>query len=377
MTLHPTIEELNRWRRGQAGDEQVLEIGRHLAGCSECVTRAAQQPDVNDEALALCDEIDGGNRHPDVERDLFALADGTASREQQARIEWHLATCRPCAETVADLRVLAGQPAARAASRRPLLVAASIAIAILSALLWPRQVAPPMAAVTPVIEHRPVVNAAPPPQPARPAPVAARYARAEWAALVDSVRKGSPIGRKSALRSRDADVLRGDVLRGDVLRGEAAIGAFAPSGVVVKSARPELRWPNEDQSPSMVQIFRGEEEVMRSGALTAARWRPELPLPRGVTYSWQVRVTRGGETQILPAAPTPIAQFHVVDTKTFAELEAAEREHPADALLLGVLHARAGLDAEARTHLERVRDSGDADVARRLLRQLDSTRISQ
>lgn len=174
------------------------------------------------------------------------------------------------------------------------------------------------------------------------------------------------------------DVLRSIQPDVDVLRGSTeASEVFRPAGAIVKSTRPELSWPAANDAQSVVQIFRGEEEVARSSILTTSRWRPEHSLRRGVTYTWQVRVTRNGETQILPAAPAPVAQFHVLDAAALAELEAAERDRAGDHLLLGILHARAGLPDGARQHLGRVTDPRDAEVARRVARELDSWRIAK
>ena len=173
-------------------------------------------------------------------------------------------------------------------------------------------------------------------------------------------------------------VLRPMQSEADVLRGDAeSSGTFSPAGIVVTAARPELSWPAGEGAQSIVQIFQDDDEVARSGVLTASHWTPERPLTRGRTYTWQVRVTQSGNTQILPASPTPVARFNVIDAKTAAELESAGRAHPDDHLLLGILHARAGLDAEARAHLRRVTDPRDADVARRVLREIDSWRIAK
>jgi hypothetical protein len=123
-----------------------------------------------------------------------------------------------------------------------------------------------------------------------------------------------------------------------------------------------------------VQIFNGEEEVVRSAELDGSQWRPERALRRGMTYTWQVRVKRDGDTVILPAAPAPVAQFHILEAASLSVVESAEREHPDNHLLLALLCARAGLEADARAYLARVSDPRDKDVAERLRAQLDSWR---
>jgi hypothetical protein len=373
---HPTLEELSRWRRGEAAGDEVLTIGSHLASCDYCVSMATQRLGLDETGRAFSDDIAGEEAHPDVEEDLFAFVDGTAGREARIEIERHLAACASCRDTVNDLRTIA-VPASEAAIRElrpavrelrqgvrswPLAIAASIAVIVMSVALWPRGTATPQ-----VFDRTIAVRPAP---PARTTTMPAGDSNPAWTLLVDGVRKGARIEMPDVLRSirPDADVLRGSTEAGEV---------FKPTGTIVKSTRPELSWPAANDAQSVVQIFRGEEEVARSGVLTTSRWRPEHNLRRGITYTWQVRVTRNGETRILPGAPSPVAQFHVLDAATLAELGAAERDRAGDHLLLGILHARAGLPDEARRHLGRVSDPRDAEVARRVVRELDSWGVAE
>jgi hypothetical protein len=95
---------------------------------------------------------------------------------------------------------------------------------------------------------------------------------------------------------------------------------LAPAGVVVTSARPLFTWPAPPGARSVVEIFAGETEVMRSAELGTDRWRTTRDLPRGVTYTWTVRVEHDGSAQVLPAAPSPVARFHVLDGRTLDAL---------------------------------------------------------
>ena len=360
ISAHPTIDELTRWRLGEVDGEEVLAIGTHLASCRHCVSQAAERLQLDRAAATLCDDLEADDVHPDVERDLFAFVGGTAG-DRSADIERHLADCSSCSETVADLRSVAVREP-RPADRRLVAIAASIGVAIVvSAALWPRR------DPAPVAPRSAPVRAIP-----RSAAVAtpSGYARTDWNVLTERVRNGSPVEMPAVLRAIRTE---NDVLRGDV----QASAAFVPSGVVVRSTRPYFSWPAPDKAQSVVQIFRDEEEVARSRVLTTSRWRPERNLQRGVTYMWQVRVTRDGNTQILPTAPTPVARFHVLDAATLSDLEAAERAHGGDHLLLGLLHARAGLGEVALSHLRRVTVAGDIDAARRVAREIESWRIAQ
>jgi hypothetical protein len=292
---HPTLDQLIRWRRGEVSEEEVLAIGQHLAACSECTMQSAERLALDDPANVMIDEIE----------------------QSEPRRIW------------------------------PLLVAASVAIAVLSPLVWRRgsHVVPP----APAPRVMPIIIAT----------------DDEWTLLADGVRRGATIGEPDALRSirTDADVLRGTA---------GSTQTFDPSGVVVKTSRPSFAWPASKGATSQVQVFRDDTEVARSGVLTTAQWRPERDLARGVAYSWTVRVEHDGTTEILPASPSPVARFRIVDAATLADLESAERRHPGDHLLLGILDARAGLIADAKEQLRQVKDPRDAEVARRVMRDIDS-----
>jgi hypothetical protein len=293
---HPTLDQLIRWRRGEVAEEEVLAIGRHLAACSECTMRSAERLALDEPANVMIDEIE---------------------KESEPRRVW------------------------------PWLVAASVAIALLSPIVWRTQ------------SH--VVPPAPAP---RATPIAIATGDA-WTSLVDGVRRGATIGEPDALRSIRVEA--------DVLRGTAASKlTFDPSGVVVKSSRPSFAWPAPNGATSQVQVFRDDTEVARSGVLTGSRWRAERNLERGVAYSWTVRVEHDGASEILPASPSPVARFRIVDAATLADLESAERHHPNDHLLLGILDARAGLVADAMEQLRLVTDPRDAEVARRVMRDVES-----
>lgn len=351
MKNHPAVDDLRRWRGGRVDEKEMLAIADHLSTCRECVADGARHLGPDRAAIELCDEIEGVEEHPDVERDLFAFVDGTATPDQRREIDKHLAVCTFCHDSVADLRLLAAER--QGPSVRPwlLALAASVVIAVAS-VVWLRMMPAPRVEMTPQISR-----AIPTPQPVDEAEAFAR-----------TIRNGAPMAMPERLRSilGEADVLRGT---------SAATATFTPAGVVVTSARPQFTWPAPPGSRSVVEIFSGETEVMRSPPLETARWLPTRELPRGVTYAWTVRVERDGTTQILPSAPSPIARFHVLDGTTREALETAERRHGEDHFLLGVVYARAGVEDAARAHLELVTDPADTAVARRVLRELDSWRF--
>lgn len=289
---HPSIEQLNRWRRGEVGEEEVVLIARHLATCTHCTSGSASRLGLDRPANAMLDDL---------------------ANERTPRSVW------------------------------PLLIAASIAVVI----------------AVPLVVRKPA------PPPVRPPIVRTAGSSDEWTELAKRVRNGESLAEPEALRGirPSSDVLRGTA---------AATQTFDPSGVIVKSSRPPFRWPAPRGARSVVQIFRDDREVARSGTLALAEWRPDRDLARGVTYTWTVRVEHDGTTEILPAAPSPVARFLVVDAASLAAIEAAEARHPNDHLLAGIVHARAGLTAEAKEQLRLVTDPRDTVVARRLMHDIDT-----
>lgn len=303
------------------------------------------------------------NDHPATD-DLRRWRRGDVDEHEMLAIADHLSTCDECTAGAAqrlDLDraaiglcdELADGTAAterRRIAGRPWLfaLAASVVIATASGV-WLRMIPPPR------IENPPRISRATP----APSPID------ESEAFARAIRNGASIPMPERLRSvlGEADVLRGT---------SAATDAVEPAGVVVTTARPEFTWPAPSGSRSVVEIFSGETEVMRSRALTTDRWQPTRDLPRGVTYTWTVRVEHDGNTQILPAAPSPVARFHVLDRATLETLDTAERRHAGDHFLLGLLYARAGVVDAARAHLVLVTDPADAAIARRVLHDLDS-----
>lgn len=330
MKPHVTPDELELLERGGLPPDRILGLTRHLAACAACSTLARASVE--------------GAVHPDLERELFAFADGTLPAEARAEVERHLANCATCREDVDDaLRTRRAVTRHRWSYRVPASIAASLALLLGAyALLRP---------TTPNVPPRPYTVAI------APAPVG--YGRADWTVLVATARASGTIVVPAML-----EPLRGTV---DALRGRStsAHAELQPVGVVVESTRPTFTWPRAKRASYVVTVADGDEVVARSPVLHVAQWTPADPLRRGRTYVWQVEL-RESQTR-LPSPEAPPAIFRVLDETLVRELDEAHRRFPDDRLLLGLLYARAGVVDRAREELAKFAAAHPEDASAREL----------
>lgn len=334
---HVTAHTLQRLQRQELAPAELLDVVRHLGGCSACARTAdAWVPS----RLALDEEPGSEAEHLDPETQLFPWVDGTLDAAGREIVETHLEDCASCRAEGEDLRRL------RRSAPRPRFVQrwGSVAAALVV-----------VAAGAVLMSRRPPAPEAPP--PTRTVPRAAAtpaYANPEWSALVaDAVRtrRLPTAGGLEALRPA-ADPLRGG--------GSGDVGSLSPAGVVVGTARPRFRWVAPDgKATYVVSVYDGSAEVATSGALTATEWTPPSDLPAERTLAWQVEVTGVAQPFVMPAPPAPPALFRVAPAADRAQIEAALARFPNDHLLHAVLYARAGLVAEAEAALQRAVAAGD------------------
>lgn len=350
MRLHLSQTELDLLRRGAMAPADLLAAVRHLAICSDCAALAGSRVDTAAAAVReLLDE--DAIEHPDVESELFAFVDRTLPAGDRRRIEEHLNDCGRCREDVADLAALRPQ-VRRVPSRVVFASLAAAALIVVIGVSTLRQRPGSRAPEPPGTASRTAGSEAPgriERHPAQPPQQPARYVDDDWAELVESALR-SGIAMPATLRSLrpSADELRS-------AGSEAAPVSIWPAGVVVLDGAPAFRWPAVDGKAItyVVSVYAEDALEAESQPLSTNRWTPPSPLRRGVTYAWQVEVRGAQEPQVLPAPPQPQALFRVADAAVVAELEKARAHHPNDHLLLGVLYARAGLQAEAEAELRK------------------------
>jgi len=282
---------------------------------------------------ALAGELD---EHPSYEV-LEQFVDGTIDDVTREIVASHREVCATCDAEVRDLMAFAGRSSST--SLRWLSVAAAVIVLSLASAYLMRS--PPLQR-TQQPTQKPVARKS----ATQPVP-AIGYGRDDWnAAVRDALAHGTiaPPAILASLRPTP------DVLR--TLSSRSAAAVMNPAGVVIDTPTPLLTWRAES-GPFVVSVYDGFERVARSGVLQTRGWRVEPALPRGRTYTWQVAIRRGDSIELLPSPPAPVSLFHVLDQDSSAALADARRRFPDDPLLLGVLHARFGMQQTAIEELRK------------------------
>ncbi len=167
------------------------------------------------------------------------------------------------------------------------------------------------------------------------------------------------------LRSGPSGTLMGD--------GRTGFKLLTPIGVVIESARPNLRWSAlEGATNYTVTIYDSNlNEVAASAPLTTTQWAVPSALGRGRTYVWQVRALKDGREVVAPPPAGSKVRFRVLEQAKVDEVERAKRSHAKSHLVMGLVYAEAGLiDEAAREFDALVKDNPKSTIARKLRQSL-------
>lgn len=336
---HPTEDQFVRYHARALAPAELLEVADHVAQCDACRDRLYIQEQAAVQLRALRADV---SRHLEYE-EIVAAAEGAAP----ASLERHLADCGLCRAEVDDLRNFRTGLKREAQAPIPMPVspakpsrwrmAMAAALVLLAAGLSIRFPSPGHRSPQPA----PVAASQQPPRPSE-APLTATESAAVETALAGHRLERSPV--------LDRVITRRGVLLG-AAPAAASFDLIGPMGTAVISDRPLFRWSAAPGATGYVVAIFDENfaKVTASPALTGSEWQPDQPLRRGRVYNWQVTATIGGKSVNAPVPPAPEARFQVVTTEAAAEIEAAQREHPANHVLLAALYAKAGdLDDAAR-----------------------------
>lgn len=423
MTDHLSETEVSLFRERTIGPTERERIDSHVAECESCLRRILPS---EDRALIYSELTEA--LLPDSADESFHLSNaeirayGNGSIDQADRVifESHLELCDQCSkameslaasspvESVSSLARQAEIPARSPAFRfTPARVAAAVAVAaclVLAFVVWLRwhsravdQTAQEASSQTP--SNTPG-SGSPTPAPTESTKDSNTDQFAVAASLEDNGRKiqldntGKLIGLEElpeASRSLVRSVLANKTLSKpevldkltapsitlmDPTSRENTFGLLGPSGTVIETDRPNLRWQALAGATSYtVSVFDADfNRVTRSAPQTATQWTSPA-LRRGMIYSWEVVAVRDEQEVRSPVAPAPRAQFKILEADKRLELTNLKKHSPISHLTLGLTFARFGLLVEAEGQLQILaRENPNSPVATRLLRTVQEWR---
>jgi hypothetical protein len=429
MTDHLTETEVNLFRERAIRPTERERIDAHVAECESCLRRILPSEDSAlvyselTEAL-LTDRADEAFHLSNADVRLYA--NGSVDQADRVIFESHFEICDQCSQEVQSLiasplvesvsassrqNEIAAQPFAPAWSEAfqftPARAVAGVLVAaclVLAFVVWQRWHAHDVDQTTQKTSSQPSSNT---PGNGSPTPTQTEATKgpttdqlAVAASLEDNGRKiqldssGKLIGLEElpeASRSLVRSVLATKTLsKPEVLEkltspsitlmdptaGKNSFGLLAPSGTVIATDHPNLRWQAlEGPTSYTVSVFDADfNRVARSAPQTATQWT-STKLRRGMIYSWEVVAVRNGQEVRSPVAPAPRAQFKILETEKLLELTKLKQHSPISHLTLGLTYARFGLLAEAEGQLQILaRENPNSPVATRLLRTVQEWR---
>ena len=429
MTDHLTETEVSLFRERTIRPTERERIDAHVAECESCLRRILPS---EDSALVYSELTEA--LLPDSAEEAFHLsnadvrryANGSVDQADRVIFESHFDICDQCSEAVQSLAAsplvesvpaptrdaeIAAQPFSPAWSAAfqftparavaGVLVAACLVLAFVVWLRWHARVVDQTTQET--------TSQTPSNTPGRgsPTPTETQATKtpttdqfAVAASLEDNGRKiqldnrGKLVGLEElpeASRSLVRSVLTTKTLSKpevldkltapsitlmDPTARENSFGLLGPSGTVIATDHPNLRWQALAGATSYtVSVFDADFNlVTRSAPQAATQWTSNR-LRRGTVYSWEVVAVRNGQEVRSPVAPAPRAQFKILEAEKLRELTNLKKHSPISHLTLGLTYARFGLLVEAEGQLQILaRENPNSPVATRLLRTVQEWR---
>src|SRR5215510_843718 len=427
MTDHLSETEVSLFRERTIGPAERERVDSHVAVCESCLRRILPAEDTALVYSELTEALlpDGADEPFHLSNaEIRAFANGSIDQADRVIFESHFDICAECREAVESLAAsspvesvsssarpaeIAAQqfyPAWRAFQFTPARAAAGglvVACLVLAFVVWQRwhsrvvdQTAQRASSQTP-----PNTLGSGSPMPAQTQSTKDSTDKfAVAASLEDNGRKiqldnrGKLIGLEElpeATRSLVRSVLANKTLSKpevldkltapsitllDPAARENTFGLLGPSGTVIATDRPNLRWQALAGATSYtVSVFDADfNRVTSSAPQTATQWTTPA-LRRGMIYSWEVVAVRNRQEVRSPVAPAPRAQFKILETDKLLELTSLKKHSPISHLTLGLTYARFGLLAEAEGQLQIVaRENPNSPVATKLLRTVQEWR---
>ena len=427
MTDHLSETEVSLFRERTIGPAERERIDSHVAECESCLRRILPAEDTALVYSELTEALLPGSADEPFHlsnAEIRAFANGSIDQADRVIFESHFDICAECREageslaasapvesvsssaTPAEIQAQQFYPAWRAFQFTPARAAAAglvVACLVLAFVVWQRWHSHVVDQTQRAGRQTPtntLGSGSPTPAPTESTKDSTdQFAVA--ASLEDNGReiqldnRGKLIGleelpeaTRSLVRSALANktLSKPEVLNKltapsitlmDPAARENTFGLLGPSGTVIATDRPNLRWQALAGATSYtVSVFDADfNRVTSSAPQTATQWTTPA-LRRGIIYSWEVVAVREGQEVRSPVAPAPRAQFKILEADKLLELTSLKNHSPISHLTLGLTYARFGLLAEAEEQLQIVaRENPNSPVATRLLRTVQEWRI--
>lgn len=416
---HLTDLELELYRKRDMPPERLLVANSHLSSCQQCSVRYGAENKIASAFTVLQDlqsinEVE--SEHLSFER-LADYVDGNLDEKHRTEVSVHIRECVECElrlQELAILKPLVTTPVQLSTEKRPALLESFFAffrprlmlqlaslLLIAALLLWAmtlkRRVNGLEQAVSDLEKTNEVLakNSKPANEPTdievpENAPdvpensanlIAINDANGQITIDEKGTLKGfselSPAYEtsiKEALTKSRLQLPRMPSGTGpkDVLMGtpeEEHFSLITPVGKIVQTLRPAFRWqPLKGAIGYQVFLKDVTGKIIESGELIVTEWTSNVPLKRGMVYSWQVVAMKNGREIIAPPATGTTAQVKILGQAEADEIAQGKKSHPDSHLLLGILYAKAGLLDDARREFTiLLKNNPQSDVVKRLL----------
>jgi hypothetical protein len=417
MSEHLSREEIDNYIARKLAPTELLRVDGHLAACSECMNKLNPRTSLE----TVREQIFAAEAESHLSFETMSqLVDGRLNEIEREIADLHMQNCGKCFADVEELRTVrealktdlaeAKTVAAGKTGRKPsfspwawLIPAA--AIVVIGALFWllstggrteenlanasnSAVVANNNANVEIATNEIPHSNVD---QNSDTGLVvtAIKDAGGQIEMLRDGQIRGLDSGQfeqkvRAALTdgavtvSPDARELRSS--SGTLMGSSTAAEGFrliGPMGRVVEMDSPPFRWqPLNGAASYKVGVYNESFQlVAESPELKATAWTPNVSLPRGRVYQWQVTATVDGKEVVSPKRPAPDAKFKVVDAVHANEIQQARRTAGNSHLLMGIVYANAGMVAEAQREFQALlQKNPNSEIAKKLIAKVRTPR---
>jgi hypothetical protein len=359
LTSHLSDTELDAFVQRTSPAPVLIQLDRHLAGCSQCRGRVQQRAGLDATISWL--RTDFAAVLPSDHLSEEAIQSAATGESSPEAVE-HLRDCPACRAEMDDLRrfIAAQRPPGRPRRTWLWVAAAAVLVVASTAALW--KIVQPRGQPELVVALRDsggIVGVDRAGVLHEPVSLPADYK----ALVAQALKTGKLDSPTMAGLSRKPEFLLGDSTK------QTPFALRHPMGEIVATDQPEFSWTALPGATAYrVNIYdENFHRITASPSLTSTTWICTPPLMPGQVYTWTVTARAGARDIREPVPPAPEAKFAVLAQARMDRLRETERQYPGAHLLLAALYAEAGDFWDARRHLAALQQANpDSDLVRRL-----------